>query len=86
MLIELRTKSQITLPKDIINTLGLAKGDKLEIYEQDGMICIVPVTVYPKKYVDEIHNELSQLRDNIKSGKQPVFDSIDKLIDKLQEN
>ena len=83
MLAELRAKSQITLPKDIVNTLGLAEGDKLDIYVKDGIICMVPVTVYPKKYVDELHNELTQLKDDIRSGKQPVFDSIDELIGEL---
>ena len=86
MLAELRTKSQITLPKDIVTALGLSEGDKLEVYERDGVICMVPVTVYPKKYVDDLHTELSKLKENIKAGKQPVFDSIDALIDKLEED
>ena len=33
MLTELRTKSQITIPKDIVARLGLHEGDKLEIVE-----------------------------------------------------
>jgi AbrB family looped-hinge helix DNA binding protein len=86
MLAELRTKSQITLPKDIVNSLGLSEGDKLEVYEKDGMICMMPVAVYPKKYVDELHGEISQLKQNIREGKQPVFDSIDELFQKLEEN
>jgi len=86
MLAELRTKSQITLPKDIVLTLGLSEGDKLEVYEKDGVICMVPVTVYPKKYVDDLHNEIAQLKENIRAGKQPVFDSIDALIGKLEES
>lgn len=44
MLAELRTKSQITLPKDIVAALGLSEGDKLDVYEKDGIICMVPVT------------------------------------------
>lgn len=86
MLAELRTKSQITLPKDIVASLGLSEGDKLEVYEKDGMICMVPVAVYPKKYVDALQDEIHQLKENIRTGKQPVFDSIDALIDKLEEN
>lgn len=86
MLAEIRTKSQITLPKDVMISLGLAEGDKLDIFEKDGMICLVPVTVYPKKYVDELHEEIRQLKENVKSGKQPVFDSIDALIGRLEEN
>ncbi len=86
MLAEIRTKSQITLPKDIVTSLGLAEGDKLDIYEKDGMICLVPVTVYPRKYVDELHEEIRQMKEEIKAGKQPVFDSIDALIGRLEEN
>ena len=52
MLAELRQKSQITIPKEIVEQLGLNEGDKLEIYVQDGMICIMPVAVYPKKYLE----------------------------------
>ena len=86
MLAELRTKSQITLPRDIVSSLGLSEGDKLEVYEKDGVICMVPVAVYPKKYVDELQAEIAQLKANISAGKQPVFDSIDALIGKLEED
>ena len=37
MLTELRTKSQITIPKDIVMKMGLREGDKLEIVEKDGV-------------------------------------------------
>ena len=50
MLAELRQKSQITIPKEIIVKPGLSEGDKMDIFEKDGTICIVPVVVYPKKY------------------------------------
>ena len=86
MLAEFRTKSQITLPKEIVLSLGLVEGDKLDIYEKDGMICMMPVTVYPKKYVDELYGEIAQLKESIKAGKQPVFDNIESLFDKLEEN
>ena len=86
MLAEFRTKSQITLPKEIVLSLGLVEGDKLDVYEKDGMIYMVPVTVYPKKYVDELHGEIAQLKECIKAGKRPVFDNIDSLFDKLEEN
>ena len=47
---------------------------------------MVPVAVYPKKYVDQLQGEIRQLKDNIHAGKQPVFDSIDALMEKLEEN
>lgn len=84
MLAELRTKSQITIPKEIVTMLGLSEGDKLEVCEKDGMICLIPVTVYPKKYVDELHNEISELKKQLANGDRPAFDSIDALFDHLE--
>jgi AbrB family looped-hinge helix DNA binding protein len=86
MLAELRPKSQITIPKELVEKLGLSEGDKLEIYEKDGVICIMPVSVYPKKYLDELKGEIEKTKAKIASGKQPVFDNIDALLAKLEEN
>lgn len=86
MLAEFRTKSQITIPKDIVSKLGLSEGDKLEIFEQNGIICIMPVAVYPKKYVDELRNEIAAVKEKIKSGEQPTFSDIDDLFAQLEAN
>lgn len=83
MLTVLRPKSQITIPNNIVTNMGLKEGDQLDIYEDNGTICIMPVAVYPKKYVDQLHKELSQLKKDIKKGKQPVFDNIDSLFSEL---
>ena len=84
MLAELRQKSQITIPKEIIVKLGLSEGDKLDIFEQDGTICMMPVVVYPKKYLDELRGEIDEAKAKIASGEQPVFDSVDALFEKLE--
>lgn len=84
MLAELRQKSQVTIPKDIIIKLGLSEGDKLDIFEKDGSICIMPVAVYPKKYLDELQQEIGEIKAKIASGEQPVFDTVDALFDKLE--
>ncbi|MBD5466816.1 MAG: AbrB/MazE/SpoVT family DNA-binding domain-containing protein [Lachnospiraceae bacterium] len=84
MLAELRQKSQITIPKEIITQLGLSEGDKLDISLKDGFICIMPVTVYPKKYLDELRDEIRDVKEKIASGEQPVFDSVDALFEKLE--
>ena len=49
MLTEIRPKSQITLPKPIVDKIGLTAGDLLEISERDGGIFLLPVIVTPKK-------------------------------------
>ena len=86
MLAELRTKSQITIPKEIVVSLGLSEGDKLEVFEREGMICLMPVTVYPKRLVDELHSEIEELKEGIKNGRKPVFDNIDSLFDSLENS
>lgn len=85
MLAELRSKSQITIPKDIVISLGLSEGDMLDIYEQDGTICIMPVAVYPRKYVEDLRREVGELKERIASGEQPAFDSVDALLEALEE-
>lgn len=84
MLAELRQKSQITIPKEITSKLGLSEGDKLDIVEKDGLIYMVPVAVYPKKYLAELRGEISEVKAKLASGEQPVFDSVDALFDKLE--
>ena len=85
MLAELRQKSQITIPKEIIAKLGLSEGDKLDIFEKDGSICTMPVVVYPKKYLNELRGEIDDVKTKIASGEQPVFDSVDAIFDKLEK-
>ena len=48
MLAGSRPKAQVTIPKEIIVKLGLSEGDKLDIFEKDGSICLMPVVVYQK--------------------------------------
>jgi len=84
MIAELRPKSQVTIPKQLINSLGLSTGDKLEIFENKGMICIMPVVVYPKGYVDKILEDMEMIRQNVANGNQPVFNDIDDLIASLE--
>lgn len=84
MLAELRPKAQITIPKEIIVKLGLSEGDKLDIFEKDGSICIMPVVVYPRKYLNDLREEISDVKAKIASGEQPVFDNVEALFDKLE--
>lgn len=84
MLAELRQKSQITIPREIVSKLGLSEGDQLDIFEKDGFICMMPVAVYPKKYLNDLKQEIGAVKEKIASGEQPVFDSVDALFDRLE--
>lgn len=68
MLAELRQKSQVAIPKEIIVKLGLSEGDALEIFEKDGAICMMPVAVCPKKYLDELREEIDDVKAKIAYG------------------
>lgn len=85
MLAELRQKSQVTIPKEIIEKLGLEEGDQLDVYEKDGAICLMPVATYPKKYLDELRGEIGEVKRRVLTGEQPVFDHVDALLKKLEE-
>ena len=85
MLAELRQKSQITLPKEIVSKLGLNEGDKLEIAEKDGLITLMPVTMYPKKYLDELKSEIETAKAKIAAGDAAVFKNIDELLNALEK-
>ncbi len=86
MLAELRRKSQITIPKEIVVKLGLSEGDMLDVFERNGTICMLPVVVYPKKYLDELRGEINDVKSRISSGEQPVFDSVDAMFARLEED
>lgn len=85
MIAELRQKSQITIPKEIVTKLSLSTGDKLEVFEKDGLICLMPVVVYPKAYVEELENEIQNVKRRLASGEQQIFDNVDNLFDMLEE-
>ncbi|MCM1136806.1 MAG: AbrB/MazE/SpoVT family DNA-binding domain-containing protein [Clostridium sp.] len=85
MLAELRPKAQITIPREIIIKLGLSEGDKLEVSERNGGIYLMPVVVYPKKYLAELKDELAEVKAKLQIGEQPVFDDVDALLAKLEQ-
>ena len=53
--------------------------------EKDGVIQLIPVVVYPKKYVNELKNEIAEMKRKIADGTQPTFSSIDELFDALEK-
>lgn len=85
MLVELKAKSQVTIPKDIINSMKLSQGDQFEILEDDGKIILVPVAIYPRHVIKNIKESVEEIKEKIKKGQQPVFDSLDSLFEELDK-
>ena len=48
MLVELRSRAQLTIPSEIIKEIGVSEGDKFDVVSRDGGIFLCPVVVYPK--------------------------------------
>ena len=87
MVVELRQKSQVTIPADILKTLNLKAGDKLEFTVQDGKIIIQPVITVPKDqawfWTEKWQVEERIVDEQIKKGQVKGFDNIDALIEDL---
>ena len=85
MLVELKAKSQVTIPKDIVNSMKLNQGDQFEVTEDEGKIVLVPVAIYPEHVINNLKAEVDEIKESIKNGNQPVFDSIDSLFEELDK-
>ncbi|WP_312652527.1 AbrB/MazE/SpoVT family DNA-binding domain-containing protein [Proteiniclasticum sp.] len=79
MLIEMRGRSQITIPSEIVKNLGIKEGDKFEVIEKDGGIFLCPVVVYPKKEIVRIAKLIKETDVEYKSGGLKSYDDVDKM-------
>lgn len=75
MLAEIRGRSQITIPSEIIKKLGISEGDKFDIMEKDGGIFLCPVVVYPKEKIAKIAKLLKESENETKN--QSAFESVE---------
>lgn len=85
MLVELKAKSQVTIPKEIVNSLALHQGDQFEVREEEGKIILIPVAIYPEHVIKSLKASVDEVKESIRSGKQPLFDSIDRLFEELDQ-
>ena len=63
--------------------LGLCEGDKLNISIENGEIVITPLAVYPKRYINDLKEEIAKVKTKIASGEQPLFYTVEDLFKKL---
>jgi len=73
MLVEMRARSQITIPQKISKDLGFKEGDMFEIVIRDGGVFLCPVVVYPKAKMEKIAKILKE-HD---SDSATVYDSVE---------
>ena len=79
MVVELKAKSQVTVPAPIVSSLGLNRGDLFDVVVENGRIILIPVVAYPKEYVEKLEREARSA-----SGKSEAFSDVDTLIASLE--
>lgn len=87
MIAQLREKSQITIPKNLIEKLNLKIGDNIDINIENNTIVIRPVVIIPKDqawfWSKEWQKEEKQAEKDIKNGKVKKFNSSQELFEDL---
>ncbi|MCI6574631.1 MAG: AbrB/MazE/SpoVT family DNA-binding domain-containing protein [Actinomycetaceae bacterium] len=80
MLAELKAKSQLTIPKQVVSKLGISVGDQFDVIVENGNIVLVPVVVYPKAKLTALHELATKARQDVRAGETEAFDDIDQAL------
>ncbi len=84
MLVEIKQKSQVTIPSELVKKLKLKPGDKLEIEEKDGCLIITPVAIIPRDqmwfYSKEWQAEELKVEQQIREGRVKTAKSKEELL------
>lgn len=87
MLTEIRSRSQITIPSEIIKKLNLKQGDTLEVTVEDDQIILRPVVAVPKDqayfWSKEWQQDEKQVQSDIEKDKIKSTQSKDELFKDL---
>ena len=86
MIIDLRKKSQVTIPKEIVTELNLQEGDHLDISVKDGAIVIEPVAVYSKSYIQKLEDTVMRINEEPSKDNVGPFNSVEEAINYLEES
>jgi len=87
MLVELKQKSQVTIPVELLKKMNLKPGDKLDIEEREGRLVITPVVVIPRDqlwyYSKEWQKDELEAEQQINDGKVKLAKNEDELFNGL---
>jgi antitoxin MazE len=86
MLAEIRERSQITIPAEIIKKIGAKIGDKFDVIVRDGGIFLCPVVVYPKDKMKKIAKLIKETEADMEAGNTKVYSDIDKMFSDMGVN
>ncbi len=90
MVVDLKQKSQVTIPNEVVKKLKLVVGDKLDVEVKDGKIIITPVVIIPKDqmwfYSKEWQDGERDVDRQVREGKTNKASSLEELFDGLGLN
>lgn len=86
MIIELRKKSQVTIPKDIVAQLNLHEGDHLDLSVKDGAIILEPVAIYSKSYIQKLEDTVMRINEEPNKYNVGPFRSVEDAIEYLEQS
>ena len=90
MVVDLKQKSQVTIPNEVVKKLKLVVGDKLDVVVKDGKIIITPVVIIPKDqmwfYSKEWQDGERDVDRQVREGKTTKASSLEDLFDGLGLN
>lgn len=84
MIIELRKKSQVTIPKEIVGQLNLQEGDHLEISVKNGAVILTPVAIYSKSYIQNLEDTVMRINEDSSKYNVGPFRTVEDAIDYLE--
>ena len=79
MFIEMRGRSQITIPSEIVKNLEIREGDKFEVIEKDGGIFLSPIVIYPKSEMVRIAKLVKEAESEYEKGELKGYDDVEKM-------
>lgn len=85
MIVDLKAKGVLALPKEVLKELKLSNGDSLELRIVDGVIQLTPVIVCPKTTVKELNDKLTKLKKSVGKENAETFEAVDAVMVKMQE-
>lgn len=82
MLAEIRGRSQITIPAEIVKSLGICEGDRFEVIEKDGGFILCPVAEIPNEVTLAAMAEVQELKKN---PNKKTYGSFAELLEDMDE-
>jgi len=79
MLVEMRARSQITLPNEITKKMGINEGDMFDVIERDGGVFLCPVVVYPRVKLEKI----AKIIKNHEKNPSIIYNSVESMFTDL---